>query len=416
MCIGRLARHAPPPLRQGSFRQYLLGLTGDLIGDQVWFIALAWVASELADAAVVGLVVAAATLPRLVLLLPAGVLVDRLGALRMAQGAQAVRVATMALAVLMWTLGFASVPVLIVLALIFGVADAGRLPATASLPPALLEGRDLPSGQAFVSIAGRIATVGSGPAVAMALTIGGFGAAAAVNLGLFALAFIAFRGLRGRLGVAREAPHEAAGLRAGLSYIGGRRHLTLIVAILAGLNLSLVGALNLGVVLRIRQESWDITTLGWIFGSFGLAAALGAFATATIPVRTPVLWGLAWSAVNALAIGSMGLTSDFIDTTILVAIAGFALGPAGALLIGAVQATTDRAYLGRVMSVIGLATYGVEPIGFASFGALVELIGLDYAFVVMGSCAAIVAIGGMAAPSLRSMTFGGTHGGQAAWT
>lgn len=398
-------RHgALSPLRQAPFRRYLLGLTGDLVGDQIWFIALAWLASEVADAAVAGLVVAVATLPRLILLVPAGVLVDRLGALRMAQGAQAVRVMTMAVAVMVSMLGNPGVPVLMGLALVFGLADAGRLPAAASLPPAILEGHDLPGGQGFVSIAGRIASVASGPAVAAALAVGGFGAAAAFNVGLFALAFVAFRGLRSHLRVAPDKPGESAGLRAGLLYIARRKYLWLLLAVVAGVNLALVGALNLGVVLRIREESWDLATLGWIFGSFGLAAALGALAAATVPVRSPVVWGLGWSAMNAMAIGSLGLTSDFTGTMLLVAIAGFTVGPAGALLIGAVQATTDRAYLGRVMSVMGLATYGVAPIALGGFGFLVELIGLDTAFVVTGLAAAMLAVVGMTAPSLRSVT------------
>lgn len=407
MGYAALVHGAPGPLRQAPFRRYLSGLTADLIGDQIWFIALAWAATEMADAAMAGVVMAVATVPRLFLLLPAGVLVDRFGVLKMAQAAQAVRIATMAAAVTATLAGNPNVVVLIVLALVFGIADAGRLPAAGSLPPALLASEDLPSGQGLVSIAGRIATVVSGPAVAAGLVIGGFGAAAALNLALFALAFIAFRGLRSHLRVAAKPLEGTTGVRAGLSYVVGHRPLLLILVVIAALNVALAGPLNIGIVLRIRQESWDPAALGLILGSFGLAAAIGAGVMAiSRPVRAPVVWGLGLSALNAAAIGGLGLTPDLMSTMLVAAAAGLTVGPAGALLIGTVQATTDRAYLGRVMSVIGLATYGVAPISLAGFGLLTETVGLQAAFVVTGSVAAVVALAGMTAPSLRSMTFG----------
>lgn len=413
-----LVHRALGPLRQAPFRRYLFGLTADLIGDQIWFIALAWAATETADAATAGVVLAVATVPRLFLLLPAGVLVDRFGVLTMAQAAQAVRVATMATVVTVSLAGPANVVVLIVLALVFGIADAGRLPAASSLPPALLASEDLPSGQGLVSITGRIATVVSGPAVAAGLVIGGFGAAAALNLALFALAFIAFRGLRSHLRAAAEPLEGTTGLRAGLSYVVGHRPLLLILVVIAALNVALAGPLNIGIVLRIRQASWDPAALGLILGSFGLAAAIGAGVMAiSRPVRAPVVWGLGLSALNAAAIGGLGLTPDLMSTMLVAAAAGLTVGPAGALLIGTVQATTDRAYLGRVMSVIGLATYGVAPISLAGFGLLTEVVGLQTAFVVTGSVAAMMALAAMTAPSLRSMSFGrAPDRGQPTWT
>ncbi len=401
-----LVRGAPGPLRRAPFRRYLFGLTADLIGDQIWFFALAWAATETADAATAGVVVAVATVPRLFLLLPAGVLVDRFGVLTMAQAAQMVRVTTMAVVVAVSLAGTANVVMLVVLALVFGIADAGRLPAAGSLPPVLLANEDLSRGQGLVSMAGRIATVVSGPAVAVGLAIGGLGAAAALNLALFALAFIAFRSLRSHLRVASETPEGAAGLRAGLSYIAGHRQLLLVLVVIATLNVALAGPLNIGIVLRIRQESWDPAALGLILGAFGLAAAVGVGVMAiSRPVRAPVVWGLGLSALNASAIGGLGLTPDLTSTMLMAAVGGLTVGPAGALLIGTVQATADRAYLGRVMSVISLATYGVAPISLAGFGLLTEAVGLQAAFVVTGSTAAIVAAAAMAAPSLRSVSF-----------
>lgn len=398
-----VAHDAPGPWRTVPFRWYLFGLTADLIGDQVWFIALAWAATETADAAMAGLVLAVATVPRLFLLLPAGVLVDRFGVLTMAQAAQAVRVATMAAVVMVSLAGPTNLMALLVLALLFGIADAGRLPAAGALPRVLLASDDLLRGQGLVSLAGRIATVVSGPAVAAGLAIGGLRAAATLNLGLFALAFFSFRSLRGHLRAGSERPEGPAGLRAGLTYIASHRQLSLVLLVIATLNVALAGPLNVGIVMRIRQESWDPAALGLILGAFGLAAAVGVGVMASSrPVRTPIVWALGLSALNAVAIGGLGITPGVTSTMLMAAVAGLTVGPAGALLIATVQATTDSAYLGRVMSVISLATYGVAPIALAGFGLLSAAVGLQVAFVAAGSVAAIVAVAAMAAPTLRS--------------
>src|SRR2546430_13623235 len=113
--------------RRAGFSFFLAGLAADMIGDQVWFIALAWAASATGDASVVASIIAIGTVPRMLLLIPAGTLVDRLGALRMAQTAQAARIATMLLALAVVLLAPRSVPLLMAVAFIFGIADAIRM-------------------------------------------------------------------------------------------------------------------------------------------------------------------------------------------------------------------------------------------------------------------------------------------------
>ncbi|MEJ5946923.1 hypothetical protein WDZ17_16635, partial [Pseudokineococcus basanitobsidens] len=73
---------APPTraaYRDLNVLRWIAGLFLSLLGDQVFFIALAWTATQVASPAVAGLVVAAGAVPRAVLMLGGGALADRAG-------------------------------------------------------------------------------------------------------------------------------------------------------------------------------------------------------------------------------------------------------------------------------------------------------------------------------------------------
>ncbi|MFJ8686495.1 MFS transporter [Micromonospora wenchangensis] len=388
------AGKSPTPLRHPPFLRYLAGLLADVMGDQIWFIALAWAAARATDTATAGLIVAAGTVPRMLALLHAGVVVDRLGALRVAQAAQAIRVVTMLAAVLAAITSVPPVWLLVTLALVFGLADAMRLPASGALLPALLPADDLPVGQGLVSTGNRIASVLAGPAGGIALAMGGFSAAAGVNIALFTLAMLIFVTLRHRLGVAPPpAPEGERGVFAGLRYVVRHRTILMMLTVTTGLNLALVGPLNLGVVLHVEKQQWSPTSLGLIMGVFGAAAALGALSLSIYrPRRQQGRIGFLWSTTSAVAIMALGYAPGVLGVAAAAAIAGFALGPAGALLLGTVQATTQPEYLGRVMSLISFSSFGLTPIGLAGFGYIADSIGLPLAFLSAGGVVAVLSL------------------------
>jgi|GEM_PF-1540206 len=388
------------PLRHPPFLRYLSGLTADVVGDQIWFIALAWAAAQAAAAGTAGLIVAAGTVPRMLALLHAGVVADRFGALRVAQAAQALRIIAMLGAVLTALTSVSSVGLLITLAVVFGLADALRLPATAALLPALLAADDLPPGQGLVATVNRIASVIAAPAAGAALTLGGFGAAVAVNAGLFVLALTAFATLRRHAGATSPSveKHER-GVLAGLRYVGRHYDILIMLIVATALNLALVGPLNLGVVLRVHQQQWSPASLAVIMGVFGSAAALGALSLSIYrPGRHVVRTGFLFSAVSAAGIMTLGYTPTVITSAAAAAIAGLALGPAGALLLGTVQARTDTKYLGRVMSLVSFSSFGLTPFGLAGFGYLVDGVDLSTAFLITGGAVAALSLAAVLAP------------------
>src|SRR5690349_20499205 len=100
-----------------------------------------------------------------------------------------------AVAVTLWQTH--NIPLLMALALVFGIADAARMPAAGALPRWLLAPADLAKGQGLVATVGRVSSMLAGPAAGFALATGGATAAMLVNLALFTAALALFFTLRG---------------------------------------------------------------------------------------------------------------------------------------------------------------------------------------------------------------------------
>lgn len=126
-----------PPHRDGNVLRWLAGFGVSLVGDQIYHVALVWTAAEVAGASGAGLVLATASVPRLLLLLVGGAVVDRWGARRLMVGSDALRCLVMVAAAVATVAADPALAVLIAVALVFGAVDAVFLPAVGALPPYL---------------------------------------------------------------------------------------------------------------------------------------------------------------------------------------------------------------------------------------------------------------------------------------
>jgi MFS family permease len=131
-----------PVLRHSDFRFLFLGQSASAVGDQVVIVALAlYITQRTGSATDLGLVLAAQSVPLIVLVLFGGVWADRLPRHRIMVVADLVRTAAHgALAALILT-GGASVVQMVVIEALFGAARAFFQPAyTGLLPQTIPEG------------------------------------------------------------------------------------------------------------------------------------------------------------------------------------------------------------------------------------------------------------------------------------
>ncbi|OWA20373.1 MFS transporter [Streptomyces sp. CS057] len=402
-----------PAHRDPNVLRWLGAYTASMVGDSIYFMALAWAAARTGSASGTGLVLAAGSIPRALLMLGGGVLADRLGPRRVVIGSDAARaVLVLGLAAVL-VLTAPTVGVLVAVALLFGAVDALFLPAVGALPARISPPGQLARIQGLRGLAARGASIVGAPLGGVAVAAGGPVLAFATAGALFVLSLPLLLGLRTRppagpvrhggkaagdheeRTVTEERPTARQDLVDGLRYI--RRHPLLgPLMIVIGLSeLGFVGPLNLGLILLSEQRGWGAAGMGWIVAGFASGAA-GAALLIAVRGRVPRA-GLVMCLtvlVGATGIAAVAQIPSVPLAAATAAVVGLFIGLAGALCGALVQTVADPAYLGRVTSVSTLFTYALIPLSYPATGAAIALWGTGPVYAVSAAvCAAGGAVG-----------------------
>ncbi|MFC8079407.1 MFS transporter [Streptomyces sp. NPDC057307] len=406
-----------PAHRDANVLRWLAAYTMSMVGDSVYYMALAWAAARSGSPTQAGLVLAVGAVPRALLMLGGGVLADRWGPRRVVIGSDAARCLVILAVAAVLVLAAPGLWLLIAVALVFGVVDALFLPAVGALPPRITGPGQLARVQGLRGLAARVANVTGAPLGGLLVALGGSAAAFATAGALFAVSLVLLIAVRMTpLPQPQRRPHDNAAsveggaegtpeptaspgvrreLTDGLRYIRRHRVLGPLMLVIALSELGFVGPLNIGLVLLAQDRGWGAGGMGWIVGAFGVGAGAASLLLAVRGRLPRAGLVLCLSVVaGALAIGAI----PFVPTVGLAAVAGLFVGLLAGLgggLCGALtQTVTEPGYLGRVTSVSTLFTLGIAPLSYPVTGAAVGLRGTGPVFVVSAVvCAAGGALG-----------------------
>lgn len=399
-----------PAHRDGNVLRWLGAYTASTIGDSVYYMALAWAAARTGSASQTGLVLAAGSIPRAVLLLGGGVLADRFGPRRVVVTSDTARCLVILGLAGVLLLTSPTVWMLIAVALVFGAADALFLPAVGALPPRITAASQLARVQGMRGLATRTATVVGAPLGGVAVALGGPVLAFAAAGVLFAVSLPLL--LAVRMSPLPEGDGTGAGagpggtawreLADGLRHI--RRHPLLgpLMLVVAVSELGFVGPLNLGLILLSQERGWGASGMGWVIAAFGIGAGASALLL-TVRGRVPRA-GLVMCLtvlVGAVAIGALAYAPSVPLAAGVALLIGLFVGLGGALCGALTQTAADPAYLGRVTSVSTLFTHALAPLSYPATGAAVAFWGTGPVFVASASLCAAGAVAGLLLAPLR---------------
>jgi MFS family permease len=390
--VSATAHHAAVH-RPADLARWLGAYTTSVTGDVVYFTVLTWAVAGTAGPARAGLVLAAGAVPRAALMLSGGVLADRFGPRRVLIGSDLVRcVSVLAAAAASWLRG-PELPLLCLLAVCFGVADALFLPAVGALPARLTTRDRLTRVQGLRSLAVRLANTVGPLGAAAALTAGGAPAAFAAVGALFGVSLVLLAALRTRdpdrpQKEQAARPAAASPLRAGLRYLRGRPALLRLVAVIGLGEMCFSGPVGTALLLLTAERGWDPGTLALLLGAFSAAGAVSGIvlsAVRTVPAPRALIAGSL--LLTALLVAALGLVRTGPGAaTVLCALLGAVGGVPTVLGHALLQQRTDPAYLGRVTAVVSLCTLGLSPLLFPLAGFVAELWG---AGVFLAGCGGV---------------------------
>ncbi|MFE0327303.1 MFS transporter [Streptomyces sp. NPDC003753] len=395
-----------PAHRDGNVLRWLAAYTASMMGDNVYYIALSWAAVRAGSPAQAGAVMAVSALPRALLMLGGGVVVDRLGPRKVVIGSDAVRcAAVLAVAALLFVTS--GLWPLALLALVFGTVDAVFVPAVGALPARITAKGQLARVQGLRGLAYRFASVAGAPLGGLGVACGG----AAAAFGLAGLLIAVSVPLLVSVRMRELPPDDNPGARdttawrdlvAGLRYIRRHRILAPLVLAIALGDLGFVGPLNVGLTLLADERGWGASGMGWVLAGFGTGAAA---ASLLLAVRGTVSHAghVASYAILAgsVAIGALAYVPAAAAAAGVALLIGLLAGLSGAMCGALLQTQAAPAYLGRVTAVSSLVSLGLAPLSMPLTAAAIGAWGTGPVFVVSAAVCGLAGVVLLGARDLR---------------
>lgn len=345
------------------------------------------------------LVTTSFTVPAFVLMMPAGVLSDRLDRRRILIVSQAILVVVAGTLAVVTALGLVTPPVLLAASAFMGIGSALSTPAWQTLVPELVPRSQMPEAVTLNSVAFNIART-IGPALAgLVLSAAGPAAAFALNAVSF-LAVIHVLRIYPEVRRVSEKPRSRAArepfLRAIATAIRHAHGSNALRALYAAISVFAIAAASLPALLPMfAKESLGASERGYgvLLGALGAGAILGAVALQRIrPLMSPRV--LVACGVGLYAACMAGLT-----TTRSLAVAAALLVPAGvgwlcslSTLNALVQLTSPRWVKSRTMALYQLAFLLFWSVGASVGGEVASRVGVPLtmrvaAFLTLGAAA-----------------------------
>jgi predicted MFS family arabinose efflux permease len=328
-----------------------------------------------------GILTALDGVPAIVLGLPIGALVDRWDRKRMLVLSDLARALALGSVPALILLGNLTLPLLIAVVLVEGTLGTFFSHARGAAVARVVRKDQLANAiaqeQATDSLSGMI-----GPAIGGILF--GLGAALPflVDAGSFLISAISLSFLKGPL----QSPDNRAGqkvslailgaeIRDGLAWLRDGPSLRVLALLTGGLHFFSAGSSLIFILLAQRLGATS-AEIGILIGTAGLGSLVGALLSAVLLRRFSVgrvivlsawVWALGWPlyvlAPSVLWLGVVNALGWIVDPIYTVAQTTYRLG------------LVPDEYLGRANSVFRLMTVGLQPLGLALAGALLQVMG-----------------------------------------
>ena len=389
-----------------QFRLLFSGQAVSVIGDALFPVALAFAVLDELDGTPgqLGLVLAAQTLPLAILILAAGVWADRVNRRNVMIASDLGRAAAQATLATLLLTDTAELWHVVVIAVFYGIFDAGFQPAAGGLVPQIAGTEHLQRANALLGLARHVGLV-IGPALAgVLIAISSPGTAIAVDAATFAISAVFLTRLHVKFEPHETEHHFWRDLKGGISEVAKRRWMwTFMPGFSAYHLLALPCVLALGPVIADRElngaSSWAV-----ISACFGIGTILGSVVALRIHARHP-MYGATVAFIGA---SCQALIIAYGDSTAVIAalqiVTGVAVSYGFTMWDTSLGREIPAHALSRVTSLDWFTTTGLMPIGFAVVAPAAELFGTRTTMLACGVTVIVLFTAALAVGDVRRLT------------
>lgn len=381
---------------RGDAARWVVAYTLAILGDVAYYLVLTWAAAEVGGAGWSGLILAAGSIPRLLLLLVGGLLADRIDPRRIAIWTDTARAVTLIAASALTALLGVLPWWLLAVAVVFGIVDACFIPAVGAMPARLVATDDLTRLQAWRLSGLRIGNA-VGPLLGAVLLPAGGTAAFAVLAVLFLASVLLLRGIRPRTATAAGDAPDPLVTGSGWRTVRRLRIAPLVIGTALS-ELPFSGPMGVAMVLLAQERGWHPGMAGAMLTAFSLGGLAISLLMSALPRSGGRLTVLGSAAATAVLLLLFGMSADTVPAVLCSAGLGVASGVTQVICQGQVQRSTPVTMLGRVTAVLTLLTLGLSPLAYAGVGLVADSAGLPAFF---GAAAGVIVLSGLLLATAR---------------
>ena len=394
----RLSIPALRPLRFRDFRLLWTGLAVSLAGDGMWLVALAWQVIELDGGPVqLSLVATAYSVGLIALMLPAGLVADRLPRRAVMVSADILRAVTVGAVAVLSVTGSLELWHLVAASALVGVGEALFIPSYTALVPQLLPEDEILAANGLEGMLRPLAQQAVGPAVgglAVALLDPGLAIGMAAAAFLFSAACLLMMRVDSRPERREEeSPTALTDLREGVAYVRRTPWLWATLTFALVVVFFFVGPFEVLTPFVISEQvGGGSAEYGILLAAFGISSAIGALAISSRPLPRRYLsvmiffWGF-----GLLPLALFGIATELWILVLAAIVIGMTEGIGMVIWGTLLQRRVPDALRGRVSSLDFFVSLALMPASMALAGPAAEAFGLTAVFVVGALVAALAA-------------------------
>jgi MFS family permease len=383
------------PLRHRDFRLLWGGTTVSLIGDGFFVIALAWQVYDLSpNPAALAAVGVAWSLPQVLLLMPGGVLADRMDRRSLMIAGDLLRALAVGAMATLSLSGIITVEVIVGLSAVFGIGDALFIPSFTSIVPLLVPEEHLVHANSLAEFINPVAHTLLGPFLGgILIGVAGVGWAFAADAASFAFSALMIGLIAHRHIKAEKQSSPMEDLREGLAFVRRNRWFWVSLVSTGAAILCTVGAWDALVTFLIKEElDASAFALGLVFAAGGVGALVAAVVMGQrgrLPRKPLTAYYVAF-AISCLLMLGFGLVFGVWQALVISALVQAASATSNILWFTMEYRLVPKEMLGRVGSLDFMIVLAGLPLSYALVGPLADLIGVRETLMATGALGALV--------------------------
>ncbi|SCF00539.1 MFS transporter [Micromonospora mirobrigensis] len=393
------------PLRHGPFRHLAAGRLVNMLGNGVAPVALAFAVLDLTGSVRdLGLVVGVRSLMTVLFVLVGGVVADRVPRRLVLVGSNLLGASTQAAVAALVLTGAATVPSLLALAAVNGIVSALSQPAAAAATPQTVPPELIQSANAILRLGVNGGMIGGAALGGLLVAAVGPGWGLAVDAIAFAVAAVAFAGLRVAVPPQRRAGAGiVADLREGWTEFTARTWVWVVVLGCLVLNGALAGGVNvLGPAVAddtVGRGAWGVVLAAETAGML-----VGGLIALRLRVRRLLRLGVACMLAASLLLLGLALAPLTVVLVPAAVAAGIAVEQFAVAWDTSIAQHVPVDRLARVYSYDMLGSWVAIPVGQVAVGPVAAALGTRGTLLTLAALVLLSVLGMLASPQVRRLT------------